>query len=84
MTKRKCGSMAVVTVLAALGPLLHGAPKTNDQLIVESRLSYTNVCEMRRNKQPAPIYELLLFDKTHSQLTMQDLAGNERGDLYVG
>ena len=39
---------------------------------------------MRRDQKPAPIYELMLFDKTGKQVTMRDLAGDERVDLHFG
>jgi hypothetical protein len=52
--------------------------------IVDGRVFYTNEREMRRGQKRAPVYQLVLFDKTGKQVTMQDLAGDQRVDLHFG
>ena len=52
--------------------------------IVNGRVFYTNEGEMRRNRKPAPIYEAALLDHWGKRLTMQELAGDKRVDLYFG
>jgi hypothetical protein len=52
--------------------------------IVDGRVFYTNEREMRRGQKPAPVYQLMLFDKTGRPVTMPDLAGDKRVDLHLG
>ncbi|MCW2917047.1 MAG: hypothetical protein JWN52_5115 [Actinomycetia bacterium] len=63
-------------------PELYGKYVFGD--LVDGRVLYTNEREMRRGQQRAPIYQLMVFDKTGKRLTMQDLAGDKRVDLRFG
>jgi hypothetical protein len=52
--------------------------------IVDGRLFYTNEREMRRGRKPAPLHLLTLADAAGKELSMRDLAGDQRVDLHFG
>jgi glucose/arabinose dehydrogenase len=63
-------------------PELYGTYLFGD--LVDGRVFYTNEREMRRGQQRAPVYQLMVFDRTGKRVTMQDLAGDKRVDLRFG
>jgi hypothetical protein len=63
-------------------PALRGRYVFGDD--VSGRLFYTETRDMRRGGRLAPIRELAVFDESGRQLTMADLAGDERVDLRFG
>jgi glucose/arabinose dehydrogenase len=63
-------------------PLLRGKYVFGD--IVDGRVFYTNVNEMRRGGKPATIYELKVFTEAGRRVRMHDLAGHPRVDLRLG
>jgi hypothetical protein len=52
--------------------------------LVDGRLFYTNVNEMRPGSKLATIYQFQLLDQGGKRVTMTDLAGDPRIDLRVG
>ncbi|GAB2808956.1 hypothetical protein GCM10027176_12160 [Actinoallomurus bryophytorum] len=52
--------------------------------LVDGSVLYTNEREMRRGGPRAPIYRLMVFDRTGKRVTMQELAGDKRVDLRFG
>ncbi|MEU6644753.1 PQQ-dependent sugar dehydrogenase [Saccharomonospora sp. NPDC046836] len=63
-------------------PQLYGKYVFGD--LVDGRVFYTNVKDMKRGKQPATIHELQIFDTDGKRLRMPDLVGDERIDLRFG
>jgi hypothetical protein len=51
---------------------------------VNGSLWFTESQEMRQGEDLATMYELMLFDESGQQVTMQDLAGDDRVDLRFG
>ncbi|HLL65727.1 MAG TPA: PQQ-dependent sugar dehydrogenase [Micromonosporaceae bacterium] len=63
-------------------PALRGKYVFGD--LVDGRVFYTNERDMRRGRPMARLYELKIFDRTGTRVTMPHLAGDARVDLRFG
>ncbi|PXY28371.1 hypothetical protein BAY60_13235 [Prauserella muralis] len=63
-------------------PVLRGKYVFGD--LVDGRVFYSDVREMRQGEQPATIHEMQLFDASGKRMRMTDFVGDGRVDLRFG